>query len=81
MVKRKHPKSRDVVYPWDTCGKNLQEKDLQGLPEICRHLFKYNTQLMKSIQKQESVDWSEYEEMNASKKEDRMGHLGKVDKG
>ena len=81
MVKRKQPKSRDMLYPWDTCGTNLQEKDLSGLPEICTHLFQYNKQFINSLPKQlkpdaQSKDLSVYEEMIVNEKEDE----GEIDK-
>ena len=44
--RQSNDKEKHVIFPWELCGKNIQERDLLELPSICKYLLDYNKQLM-----------------------------------
>ena len=44
--RKSNDKEKYDIFPWELCGKNVQERDLLELPNICKYLLDYNKQLM-----------------------------------
>ena len=44
--RKSNDKEKYVIFPWELCGKNIQERDLLELPSICKYLLDYNKQLV-----------------------------------
>ena len=44
--RKSNDKEKYVIFPWELCGKNIEERDLLELPSICKYLLDYNKQLM-----------------------------------